>query len=244
MALCLDGSSNHEHCVFDDVQCLLICELCGAVVSRDESVFEVSFADGVPTSSRVHDQGSLPAEGVSASTVVRATPHQSSQAVVRLCRTEYLAWQELALLAQHRLAGSLGLPDSLTQQGEAVLKAIMPKLGGRRGSSKDVLAGTHRVSQLKTICASCRIGWHKVVRPAGAALYLATYLAGYPLFLTSVLERLAVPLPAMLGVVSLAKQQLELSLEQHQQLSARLQEAHISLAANSLSDGYLPLDVS
>ena len=173
-------------------------------------------------------------------------PHLTSQAkLLSGCAgTEYLAWQELALLAQHRLAGSLGLPDSLTQQGEALLKAIMPKLGGRRGSSKDILAGIHRVSQLKTICASCRIGWHKVVRPAGAALYLASYLAGYPLFLTSVLERLAVPLPAMLGVVSLAKQQLELSLEQHQQLSARLQEAHISLAANSLSDGYLPLDVS
>ena len=71
MALCVNGSSEHEHCVFDDVQCLLICELCGAVVSRDDSVFEVAFADGMPTSTRVHDEGSTSSDQVTANTVVR-----------------------------------------------------------------------------------------------------------------------------------------------------------------------------
>ena len=71
MAPCVDGSSDHEHCVFDDVQCLLICELCGAVVFRDDSVFEVAFADGMPTSTRVHDEGSTSSDQVTANTVVR-----------------------------------------------------------------------------------------------------------------------------------------------------------------------------
>ena len=81
------------------------------------------------------------------------------------------------------------------------------------------------------------------MQPAGATLYLAAYLAGYPLFLVSVIERLTVPATVMLSVVASAKQQLQMSLEQHQQLSARLQEAHITLAANTLSTGHLPLDV-
>ena len=68
MAPCLDGSDSHQ-CVFDDIQCLFICEACGAVVSRDESVFEVNFLDGIPTSSRVHDADNS-AEGVSAATMV------------------------------------------------------------------------------------------------------------------------------------------------------------------------------
>ena len=71
MALCVNGSSDHEHCVFDDVQCLFICELCGAVVSRDDSVFEVAFADGMPTSTRVHDNGTASTDQVAANTVVR-----------------------------------------------------------------------------------------------------------------------------------------------------------------------------
>ena len=45
------------------------------------------------------------------------------------------------MLIQHRLAGSLNLSDGLVHQAEGLLKSIMPKLGGRRGSSKEALAG-------------------------------------------------------------------------------------------------------
>ena len=145
------------------------------------------------------------------------------------------------MLIQHRLAGSLNLADGLIQQAEGLLKSIMPKMGGRRGSSKEAIAGVQIPPAFE--CTTCALSQQSKTHPAGATLYLAAYLAGYPLFLISIIERLTVPPTVMLSVVASAKQQLQMSLEQHQQLSAKLQEAHITLAASTLSTGHLPLDV-
>ena len=54
---------------FDDVQCLLVCEACGCVLSSDESHSMISWVDGRPTSQAVYDPPEE-VQGVSSETVV------------------------------------------------------------------------------------------------------------------------------------------------------------------------------